>query len=125
MSKIACLECHKDGLYQSVAPRCVQCHAEPAIHLGFFGQECQECHSNTAWSPAFLKVHTFPLDHGERGQVACQTCHAASYVEYTCYGCHDHQPDQIAREHTEHGVSAAELPNCTKCHPTGLEEEDK
>lgn len=124
-AQIACLDCHKGGVYQTATPRCVECHAEPAIHVGFFGQECQECHSSTAWSPAFLKVHSFPLDHGEGGLIACQTCHTVSYVEYTCYGCHEHQPDEIAREHLEEGVSPAELPNCTQCHPNGREEGDE
>jgi hypothetical protein len=123
--QIACLDCHKGGVFRSAASRCVECHAEPAIHAGFFGLECQECHTSTAWSPAFLKVHSFPLDHGERGQTACQTCHTASYVEYTCYGCHEHQPDEIVEEHIEDGVSPEELPTCTQCHPTGLKDEDR
>jgi Cytochrome c3 len=122
-SRIACLECHKGGFYHTAQPRCADCHSEPAIHLGFFGLECQECHTSTAWSPAYLREHSFPLNHGEQGQVACQTCHTASYTEYTCYGCHDHQPEQIAGEHIEKGVSASDLPNCTKCHPTGREKE--
>jgi hypothetical protein len=121
-AQIACLDCHKGGVFHTAMPRCADCHSEPAIHLGFFGLECQECHASTAWSPAFLKVHTFPLDHGGGGQVACQTCHSSAYVEFTCYGCHDDQPDQITREHAEHGISSIDLPNCTQCHPTGLKE---
>jgi hypothetical protein len=120
---VACLECHKDGAYQTSATQCVQCHTEPAIHAGFFGLECQDCHSSEAWTPAYLKDHTFPLDHGESGPTACQVCHPTSYVEYTCYGCHEHQAAEIIEEHTEEGISSAELNNCTECHPTGQEEE--
>lgn len=122
-AKVACLECHKGGVYQTSASQCVQCHAEPAIHAGFFGLECQDCHTSEAWSPAYLKDHAFPLDHGESGPTACQVCHPTSYVEYTCYGCHEHQAGEIIEEHSEEGISPQELNNCTECHPTGREEE--
>jgi hypothetical protein len=122
-AQVACLDCHKDGVYRSSTSQCVQCHAEPTIHAGFFGLECQDCHDSNAWSPAYLRAHSFPLDHGASGQTACQVCHPVSYVDYTCYGCHDHQPDQVATEHLEHNVSPAELPNCTQCHPTGQKED--
>jgi hypothetical protein len=120
---VACLDCHIDGAYKTSVSQCVQCHAEPAVHAGFFGLECQDCHTSVAWSPAYLKMHAFPLDHGESGTTACQVCHPASYVEYTCYGCHEHQPAEIAEEHAEEGISSAEMANCTECHPTGLKEE--
>lgn len=120
---IACLDCHKEGAYQTSTSRCAQCHAEPAIHAGFFGPECQDCHTTTAWSPAYLKSHAFPIDHGGRGATACQVCHPTTYVEYTCYGCHEHQPAEIAEEHVEEGISASEMVNCTQCHPTGTEDE--
>lgn len=122
-AQIACRECHLDGRVRNAPSECVQCHAEPPIHAGFFGLECQDCHSLDAWSPAYLRLHTFPLDHGESGRVACQVCHPVSYVEYTCYGCHEHQPDRIAQKHGEEGISAAELPDCARCHLTGLEDE--
>jgi hypothetical protein len=46
-------------------------------------------------------------------------------VEFTCYGCHDHKPDEIQASHIEAKVSLEELPDCAKCHPTGLKEEPK
>lgn len=118
-----CLECHADRVFVGTPTRCVDCHPEPQIHQGVFGLECQDCHTSQAWSPARLRSHTFPLDHGESGLVACQTCHPTSYVEYTCYGCHEHEPFETAAKHQEEGVSAADLPDCSECHPTGQKEE--
>jgi hypothetical protein len=124
--EIACVDCHVNQVFAGTPGQCYQCHAEPEIHAGVFGLECQDCHTSLAWSPATLLVHSFPLDHGlARGSqpTACATCHPANYIEYTCYGCHEHQPENIASEHSEEGISAAELPACVSCHPTGLKDE--
>ncbi len=89
---------------------------------GFFGLKCQYCHSAQAWSPAKLQIHSFPLDHGNQGEIACQVCHPSTYAEYTCYGCHDHQAEAITLSHLKAGISEAELPACATCHPGGLKE---
>ncbi|MBK5108821.1 MAG: hypothetical protein JJE12_11860 [Anaerolineales bacterium] len=121
----ACETCHVIGeagrVFKDTPTACFQCHVEPQIHAGFFGLQCEYCHSTDAWVPAQLSQHTFPLSHGEQGVLECQLCHTDSYTSYTCYGCHEHQPEQIAEEHVEEGVSLAELPSCTKCHPQGEE----
>ena len=122
-AETACQDCHDAG-YQDTSSACVDCHAEPEIHAGFFGLECQNCHTSTAWSPALLKNHSFPIDHGRDNPETCQTCHPTVFTEYTCYGCHEHQPDEIANKHLEEGISMDELPDCTRCHPSGLKEEN-
>jgi hypothetical protein len=122
-AKIECDACHKNKVFKDTPKVCVQCHADPPIHAGFFGLKCQYCHSTQAWSPAALKEHGFPLNHGGSGEVACQTCHPAKYAQYTCYGCHDHQPDEIKASHQKAGISAQDLPDCTKCHARGLKNE--
>jgi hypothetical protein len=66
-----------------------------------------------------LRLHTFPLDHGGQGTVPCLVCHAETYVQYTCYGCHDHQEEAIRASHLEEGISEAELPACFECHEEG------
>ncbi|MBI5830277.1 MAG: hypothetical protein HZB20_12240, partial [Chloroflexi bacterium] len=71
----ACADCHPNNKFKDTPRECVSCHAEPDIHLGLFGLQCADCHSTTAWLPAALKNHTFPLDHGEQGEIACATCH--------------------------------------------------
>jgi hypothetical protein len=122
-ASIQCDACHKNKVFKDTPKVCVQCHAEPAIHAGFFGLKCEYCHTAQAWSPAPLKEHVFPLDHGGKGEVACQTCHPAKYAEYTCYGCHDHQPDEIKASHQKAGISAQDLPDCAKCHALGQKSE--
>jgi hypothetical protein len=118
-SEIACRDCHLEGVLSELPAECVQCHAEPAIHAGFFGVECQDCHRVNVWSPALLRYHTFPLDHGEQGDSACLVCHLGSYVEYTCYGCHEHEPAATTEKHLEHDIDAVDIPNCFECHPGG------
>lgn len=64
-------------------------------------------------------MHDFPLDHGGQGEVACETCHSASYTQYTCYGCHEHQPEEIRQEHSEENIDLEALQSCAECHPDG------
>lgn len=121
--EVACTQCHVDRVFQGTPTDCVACHVEPAFHLAAFGATaCSDCHTTTAWQPArFDWPHTFPLDHGESGVVACQTCHPIQVQAYTCYGCHEHEPAEIEREHVEEGIR--DFQNCTECHPTGQEHE--
>ena len=123
-AEIACQDCHADRAFRGTPEECAACHAEPEIHAGFFGLECQLCHTTQAWTPAALGQHDFPLDHGGQGEVACETCHPGNvYVEYTCYGCHEHNPEEIQPKHLEEGISLGELAACVNCHPTGMEAE--
>ena len=100
---------------------CRACHEEPDIHANRFGLNCARCHTLQAWKPALLTRHTFLLDHGGGGQVACQTCHTYTYFEHTCYGCHDHKPEQMIEVHAQEDI--LEFENCVACHPTGREGE--
>ena len=126
-AEIECVACHANQVFAGTPKVCAQCHAEPAVHAGLFGLVCESCHTTTAWSPATLLEHSFPLRHGlENGEpeTACAVCHVTSYSEYTCYGCHEHQPAEISRKHSEEGISAVELPACLECHPGGREAEE-
>jgi hypothetical protein len=127
-AEIECEACHLEEetgkVFKGTPKECVQCHAEPDIHAGFFGLECQYCHTASAWNPARLQIHPFPLDHGEQGDLDCQVCHTNTYTDYTCYGCHDHQPQAIAESHSKAKISLEELPACTKCHPDGKTAKD-
>jgi hypothetical protein len=129
-AEIDCLGCHMDQsgnkLFRGTPIECVQCHAEPEIHAGIFGLQCQYCHGVIAWSPASLREHRFPLNHGLENtalQSECTTCHTGDYVEYTCYGCHDHQSEATAEIHARDGIPVQDLPACASCHPLGLVEE--
>jgi hypothetical protein len=118
-AETGCQACHTGGKYKNTPNACAGCHAEPEIHAGYFGLQCESCHIAEAWTPAHLQIHSFPLEHGGQGQVSCATCHPDRYVEYTCYGCHAHQPEPLAQEHARLEVPAAELPACVQCHPAG------
>jgi hypothetical protein len=120
---LECDACHLAPISDGTPIDCVGCHQEPEIHAGLFGLDCVRCHSTAAWLPAHLSQHTFPIDHGDQGKVECQVCHVASYAEYTCYGCHEHTPDEIREEHVEEGIVSNEIENCIACHPTGKENE--
>jgi hypothetical protein len=96
---------------------CRACHEDPEVHAERFGLNCSRCHTPEAWKPALLLRHTFALDHGEKGKVACQTCHTKTYFENTCYGCHDHEPTEMKAVHEAEGIF--EMEPCGECHPTG------
>ena len=83
---------------------CRACHEEPAVHADRFGLNCARCHTLEAWKPALLTRHTFELDHGSEGKLACETCHTTTYAENTCYGCHDHTEEQMETVHLEQDI---------------------
>ena len=118
-----CAACHVNQVFSGTPRECVACHAEPAIHAGLFGTDCAACHTAAAWAPAQLRQHTFPLNHGGEGEIACGTCHTNTYTAYTCTNCHAHDPAETAAEHLEEGISGSELAVCAACHPTGREDE--
>ena len=117
--QVDCQGCHVNQLYQDTPSLCRDCHTEPEIHLGFFGLTCEYCHETSSWYPAQLTRHTFPIEHGGRGESDCQTCHISSYAEYTCYSCHEHSSEEVIKKHREFDMSAGELSNCVACHLDG------
>ncbi len=118
-AELACDICHASQVFRGTPSQCGDCHQEPQIHAGWFGLQCQNCHTATAWAPARMVAHTFPIDHGEDGQLACEVCHESAYVEYVCYGCHEHQPVPMLDLHREAGILEQEITNCAQCHPAG------
>lgn len=121
---LTCAACHEGQRFRGTPAACAACHQEPASHAGLFGAACQACHVASGWLPARLTQHTFPLDHGEQGEIPCATCHTASYTAYTCFGCHEHEANQIRQEHNEVDLSLQPLENCAACHATGEEKEE-
>lgn len=119
-----CEACHVAQTFRGTPNQCSGCHQEPAIHAGIFGLECAACHTTTAWTPAQLTQHTFPLNHGESGEIPCAVCHVESYTTYTCYGCHEHEPQEMISKHAEKNISGDRLLECAACHATGRKEGD-
>jgi hypothetical protein len=129
-----CVGCHSDHagvkryarqrqfdhslLKKSTLEQCQSCHKVPAnsLHKQVTGS-CLQCHSQTKWTPAtFNHDQFFALDQDHNA--ACATCHVRNdYSSYTCYGCHEHTPDNIRREHIEEGISKYD--NCVECHGSG------
>ncbi len=118
---LECTACHIDQVFKGTPGTCIGCHAEPTIHAGLFGTNCTSCHTTQAWQPAQLRLHSFPLDHGGQGEVACETCHTTTYIEYTCYNCHEHDPAATEATHLAEGIRQPELSACAQCHATGQE----
>jgi cytochrome c7-like protein len=125
--RVACGDCHTAvrafAAFRSAPTECNACHQKDDRHRGGFGGDCAACHETSSWEGARFE-HTFPIDHGERGRVACRTCHPqqGSWKTYTCYGCHEHTPAQVAGKHRDEGIGT-NLENCVRCHATGREEE--
>ncbi len=127
-----CLACHSDHqgslvgqgigrsfshalLQPAMQQNCVGCHTAPdnALHRGV-GNTCAQCHGTTRWSPAtFDHTRFFVLDGDHNAP--CATCHVNNDTSrYTCYGCHEHQPDRIAAKHIREGIR--DFQNCVACH---------
>jgi hypothetical protein len=119
-ARVACADCHEGGRLDGTPTACVACHPFPVDHRGTFGDDCAGCHDTTTWKTARFD-HRFPLDHGANRAAPCKTCHPDGYRAYNCYGCHEHTPTGIEREHRKEGIT--DFRDCVRCHPTGREDE--
>ncbi len=122
---LECAACHAEQRFRGTPNQCAACHQEPTVHAGLFGQQCAACHSTSAWAPAQLTQHVFPLDHGEEGEIPCGTCHENTYTAYTCFNCHAHDPNETRSEHDEVNLAGQALENCAACHANGQKEEER
>lgn len=126
-----CVACHSDHagvkrfrqqgrfnhalLQKGTREQCQDCHKSPAdsLHQQITGN-CSQCHSQDKWTPATFdhdKYFALDRDHNTR----CVTCHVRNdYSRYTCYGCHEHTPDNLRRKHIKEGIR--DYDNCVECH---------
>jgi hypothetical protein len=131
-----CLSCHSDHagvkrykvhgtfdhdlLVTQTRNQCESCHKSPtdSLHQQITGN-CAQCHTQQRWTPATFdhqKYFVLDGDHNTR----CVTCHVRNdYSRYTCYGCHEHTPANIRREHVDEGISRFD--NCVECHRSANE----
>ena len=127
-----CMACHSDHqgpklaqrsrksfshvlLRPAIREQCESCHKSPTdgLHRQITGN-CKQCHTQEAWKPATFDHDKFFLLDGDHNK-SCVTCHTNNdYSRYTCYGCHEHQPDKVRREHIKEGIQNFE--NCVECH---------
>jgi hypothetical protein len=123
---LQCSQCHTNGNYGLTNTACVACHladfqgtTNPNHASVGFPQQCDVCHSTTAWMPATFNHNntSFPLT-GAHTTVACASCHVNN--NYTtlltdCYGCH--QVDYSGTTNPNH-VTAGFPTTCATCHTT-------
>jgi hypothetical protein len=104
-----------DLLQLAVRSQCATCHIAPvsALHQAA-STNCAQCHTQSAWKPAtFAHAKLFVLEGPHN--TPCATCHVGEvFTRYTCYGCHEHQPDRIRAKHVREGLTNFE--NCVQCH---------
>lgn len=102
--------------------RCHTCHESPddSLHRQITGN-CSRCHTQDRWTPAtFDHDQYFLLDRDH--DVKCVTCHLRNdYSRYTCYGCHEHSPEGVRREHIEEGIR--DFRDCVECHRSADEDD--
>lgn len=111
-----------DLLDKTMRAECQGCHKPPrdSLHDQGLGN-CSQCHTEQKWTPAtFDHAQYFELDRDHNTR--CVTCHVRNdYSRYTCYGCHEHTPANIRREHIEEGIR--DFDNCVECHRSASEDD--
>jgi hypothetical protein len=111
-TSVECLKCHQNGVFKGTPATCFGCHQKDDFHKGQYGQQCDLCHSTTAWKPSTFNHQTsaFPLT-GAHTNLKCTACHKAGQFQSapaSCAGCHG-EPVFHA------GVFGV---NCGNCHTT-------
>jgi hypothetical protein len=116
-AKVECQACHVGNTFRSTPQTCAACHAEPPVHMGRFSANCTECHTTASWTGAYFKHSVFNINHHNRtGTGTCAKCHndQANFVGYTCYNCHEHQPERIKTIHLKRNI--VNYQECVDCH---------
>ncbi len=125
-TKVACAQCHTNGNYNLTATACVSCHLKdfqgttnPNHATTGIPQQCEVCHSTSAWQPAtFDHSKTgFPLT-GAHVSVTCAQCHTNGNYNLsstTCVGCH--LKDFQGTSNPNH-TTAGFPQQCEICHTT-------
>lgn len=126
-----CFDCH-EGNYVNSPNSCFGCHASaydqttnPPHQQAQFSTNCEECHSEQAWTPATFDhdQQYFPIYSGNHAGEwqSCAECHTTpeNYAIFSCIDCHEHnQPDSESQHAGISGYTYAS-DACYACHPTG------
>lgn len=76
-AKVECEACHTKPAFEvELSSECQTCHQKADIHLGAYGNNCSDCHSESRWQNAKFDHDTtlFSLK-GEHAQIDCEQCH--------------------------------------------------
>ena len=130
-----CAACHTSGTYSDASPECSSCHQQDYIattnpshsSLGF-PLTCTICHTlEPGWKPASFTEHdtkSFPIYSGNHKGTwtSCTECHAnpASYAQFTCLSCHEHNKTSMDEKHREESGYSYTSQACLQCHPRGV-----
>ncbi|MGC2197846.1 MAG: hypothetical protein WA628_24465 [Terriglobales bacterium] len=125
-AKLQCDQCHTGGNFNLTTTACVSCHlkdyqgtANPNHLAAGIPQQCEMCHTTSAWQPASFdhSKTAFPLT-GAHSQVQCALCHVNGNYNLTnksCVSCH--LKDFQGTTNPNH--AAAGMPQqCEVCHNT-------
>jgi hypothetical protein len=123
---LRCDQCHTNGNFNLTSAACVSCHLKdyqgttnPNHAAAGLPQQCDTCHTTTAWTPATFdhSKTAFPLT-GAHVKVACGQCHINGNYHLTtsaCVSCH--LKDFNGTTNPSH--TAAGFPQqCELCHKT-------
>ncbi len=125
-AQVQCAQCHTNGNYNLTTAACVSCHLKdfqgttnPNHTTAGLPQQCEVCHSTSAWQPAkFDHSKTgFPLT-GAHVSVLCAQCHANGNYNLavtTCVSCH--LKDFQGTNNPNH-TTAGFPQQCEICHTT-------
>jgi Cytochrome c7 and related cytochrome c len=109
-----CNACHPDERYTDTPTSCNSCHVLNDVHKGANGNQCEQCHQETAWDKIIFdhnKDTEFALT-GEHSKQSCSACHKSSGFDdkpgSACIDCH--------RNDDEHNGRNGE--QCDSCHQT-------
>jgi len=130
-TNLQCDQCHNityspSGAYSLTSTTCVTCHlndfkgtTNPNHVTAGLPQQCEVCHSTSAWSPATFNHNNtaFPLT-GAHTNVPCASCHVNNNyttVPTDCYSCH-----KLAYSGTTNPnhISVGFPTTCATCHST-------
>ena len=122
---VICEDCHDNGQYVAIPTECFSCHEgdfnateDPNHVANNFNQDCTECHTTDAWSPATFDHNNtqFPLT-GAHIPLECLACHDQGYTNtpLECYACHE--DDYVSVLDPNHVVNNFNQ-DCTECHNT-------
>ncbi len=124
-----CEACHAGGNYQLVYADCYQCHQTEYAQSTVFNHvtanvshDCATCHTTTAWLPSTFDHdgQYFRIYSGKHRDkwTSCLTCHtnAASYTEFTCFTCHEHDRPKMDDVHKDVPNYLYTSPSCYSCH---------
>jgi hypothetical protein len=120
-----CAACH-NGNYNNTPNTCAGCHEDnynqttnPNHAALQFPMDCQNCHTEAAWSPSNFDHSSFYPFNGAHQDIAndCNACHNGNYnnTPNTCAGCHQANYDQTTNPNH---INLAFPTDCTTCHTT-------